>query len=387
MLKLPYPFLRKLNSISLSVLFKSFYDEITNLPILKSQGNRPLKMEFEEQFKILVYFHLQGYDSMRDLIQVLKEDDFAKAFIAPKEGIEKSSFSEAINSRGLEQMELMYKALCKRAKNLLPQQNSKFGNLIAIDGTLINAVLSMFWADYSKNLKKAKAHFGFDLNSSIPRKVFLTKGKDAERPFANKIISSDETGVMDRGYQSNELFDKLQEENKKFVCRIKNNTIKTSVSKNSIEESDIVFFDEEVFLGNPNNKKQAKKSVRVVGYKADGSIYHIATNRRDLPAEDIATIYKLRWEIEKFFSWWKRHLKVYHLIARSEYGLMMQIYAGLCTYLLLAIYCHEEHGEKVSIKRVRELRNKINNELRASMQEGYEADNDIKIFKEQKTPN
>jgi len=75
-------------------------------------------------------------------------------------------------------------------------------------------------------------------------------------------------------------------------------------------------------------------------------------------------IYKLRWEIEKFFGWWKRHLRVYHLIARSEYGLMVQILAGLITYLLLAIYCHQKHNEKVSIQRVRELRIKIQNEAR-----------------------
>jgi hypothetical protein len=34
----------------------------------------------------------------------------------------------------------------------------------------------------------------------------------------------------------------------------------------------------------------------------------------------------------------------------------------LITYLLPAIYCHEEHGERVSIHRVRELRNKIRSE-------------------------
>jgi hypothetical protein len=84
----------------------------------------------------------------------------------------------------------------------------------------------------------------------------------------------------------------------------------------------------------------------------------------DLTAEDIALVYKLRWDIEKFFAWWKRHLHVYHLIARSQYGLMVQILGGLITYLLLAIYCHEEYGERVSIKRVRSLRNKINNEIR-----------------------
>jgi hypothetical protein len=53
-------------------------------------------------------------------------------------------------------------------------------------------------------------------------------------------------------------------------------------------------------------------------------------------------------------------------IARSEHGLMVQILGGLITYLLLAIYCHKNHGEPVSIKRVRQLRIQIQNELRDS---------------------
>lgn len=100
----------------------------------------------------------------------------------------------------------------------------------------------------------------------------------------------------------------------------------------------------------------------VVGYKADGKSYWVATDRFDLSAEDIALAYKMRWAIESFFAWWKRHLKVYHLIARSPYGLLMQILSGLITYLLLAIHCHEQHDERVSIQRVRQLRNKIRNE-------------------------
>jgi hypothetical protein len=54
------------------------------------------------------------------------------------------------------------------------------------------------------------------------------------------------------------------------------------------------------------------------------------------------------------------------LISRSTYGVMVQIFAGLITYLFMAIYCAEEHGERVNMKRVRELRNTIQNELRAS---------------------
>lgn len=56
-------------------------------------------------------------------------------------------------------------------------------------------------------------------------------------------------------------------------------------------------------------------------------------------------------------------MKVYHLIARSEYGSMVQILAELISYLLMAIYCHEEYGEKVPIIKIRELRTAIFNEL------------------------
>ena len=118
-----------------------------------------------------------------------------------------------------------------------------------------------------------------------------------------------------------------------------------------------------VLLGTPGANQTAEE-LRVVGYRIDNKVYWIATNRYDLSAEEIATVYKLRWNIEIFFGWWKRHLKVYHLIARSKRGLMAQILGGLITYLLLAIYCHEHYKEKVSIKRVRELRIKIQNEAR-----------------------
>jgi hypothetical protein len=57
---------------------------------------------------------------------------------------------------------------------------------------------------------------------------------------------------------------------------------------------------------------------------------------------------------------------------------MVQILAGLITYLLLAIHCHQNHGEPVNIKRVRELRIKIQNELRIA-----EESQDPQIFKEQ----
>ena len=372
------PYQKKHHSPSFWQLFQPLKKILPETPALQSRGDRPLQMNFEDQLKALIFFHLEEHVSARHLIQVLKEDQFARVNIAPKDGIGKSSFSEAINNRGLEQLQSVFEKLSNEASNILPRQHADLGQLVAFDGSLIDAVLSMTWADYRKASKKAKTHVGFNLNYAIPTKIFLTDGNGAERPFVSQILSPGQTGVGDRGYQQHDLFDCLQTEGKSFVIRIKANTTKTLVKEHDVKADSIVFYDAEVLLGTRENNNQTKKSVRLVAYRVDGVDYWIATDRRDLTAEQIAEIYKLRWDIENFFAWWKRHLRVYHLIARSQHGLMVQILGGLITYLLLAIYCYKNHNEPVSIKRVRELRIQIQNELHDS-----HSSSDPSTFKEQ----
>lgn len=357
---------RKPNALDFFSLFQPVIEATSRMPDLHSKGNRPLQMTFEEHLRALVYFHLEEHHSAQHLLQVLEEDDFARSAIAPENGIKKSSFSEATNSRGLEQFMHVYQDLQAQASAILPKQHPELGDLVGIDGSLINATLSMHWADYRKKSKKAKVHVGFDLNQAIPRKVYLTDGNGAERPFVSLILSDGQTGVMDRGYQSHQRFDQWQRDGKLFLCRIKARTQKTIIHQNPIDPDSIVFFDAMVVLGT-TEVNQTQDPLRLVGYEVDRVKYWIATNRYDLTAEQLATAYKLRWDIENFFAWWKRHLKVYHLIARSEHGLMVQILAGLITYLLLAIYCNRQFNERVSIKRVRQLRIKIQNELRAGV--------------------
>jgi len=334
---------------------------LPDLTPLTSGCNRPLQMTFEDQINILVYFHLEEHHSGRHLLQVLKENDFARQYVAPENGIEKSSFFEDISSRGLEQMVELFGKLYLKAAKQLPKGYAELGDLTIIDGSLIDAVLSMYWADYRDGAKKAKVHIGFDLNRGIPKKIFLTDGKGDERPFVSKILAPGETGVMDRYYQRHKSFDEWQTEGKHFICLIKESTTKAEIRKNDVQPGGIVFYDAVVLLGTPY-VNQTEQEVRLVGYRVANVNYWIATDRHDLSAEQIAFAYKLRWNIEIFFGWWKRHLKVYHLISRSKYGLMVQMLAGLITYILLAIYCHDEYQEQVSVVRLREICIKIRNE-------------------------
>jgi len=364
---------KKIDSKTYKLYTKPLEMALRNVSILLARGARPLKMTFEDQLHALIFFHLEEHESARALVQDLNHNEFAKENIAPDGGISLSSFCEAINHRGLTQLQHVFMELYKQASSVLPKKYKELGDLVAIDGSLIDAVLSMYWADYRKNSKKAKGHFGFNVNQGIPSKIHLSDGNASERPFVNMILSPGQTGIMDRGYQSHKNFDRLQDEGKHFVCRVKISTIKKVIKENQVDPDSYVFYDAEVLLGT-KGINQTEKSVRLVGYKVEGVEYFVATDRTDLSAEQIATIYKLRWTIESFFKWWKKHLKVYHLIARSKHGLMVQILGGLISYLLMAIYCREQFNEGVSIERIRELRIIIKNELM-----GFEQSNNTEL--------
>jgi len=351
----------KYQFFSYAQFYQPLKKRLVAVPPLKPGGNKPILMDFEHQLKALTFFHLEEHKSGRHLLQDLQENEFACKEIAPPQGIKKSTFFEAINHRGLDEMLYLFHQLYADAAHALPKEHAQWGELVAIDGTLIDAVLSMYWADYNSSVKKAKAHFGFNLNQSIPAKIILTKGKAGERPLVDQILAPGQTSVTDRGYQCCRTFDILHNAGKFFVCRIKENSQKTILNHIPFKPGGLVFQDSMIILGDPI-KLHAEHAYRLVGYFVGAKKFWLLTNRFDLSAEDIAAIYKLRWNIENFFAWWKRHLKVYHLIARTQYGLMTQILAGLITYLLLAIYCHNEFNEKVSIKRVRQLRNRIKNE-------------------------
>ena len=45
---------------------------------------------------------------------------------------------------------------------------------------------------------------------------------------------------------------------------------------------------------------QTEKELRLVGYRIDGKDFWVATIRYDLTAEEVAQVYKLRWNIETF---------------------------------------------------------------------------------------
>lgn len=326
---------------------------------LESKSNRPIDFTFSDQIHSLVYLHVEQHASARGLIEDLNDPAHPPLEGLP-DGVARSTFFDALHSRGWPQMQEVFDRLGHKAARILGPSYKELGDLRAIDGSLIEATLSMEWADYTATTHKAKVHLCLDLNRGIPRKLLLTAGKAAERPVAAQQLEKGQTGVLDRGYQDHRQFDTWQEAGKAFVCRIRKNTQKTLLQSLPIPLQTNILFYAEVFLGDLQHR--SRYPVRLVGLKVGRKTFWIATNRTDLTALQIAFIYRLRWEIERFFAWWKRYLNVYPLIAHSPYGLMMQLLSGLITYLLLVIYFHRRFDEPPSLSRLRQFRRDIRKE-------------------------
>jgi hypothetical protein len=60
-------------------------------------------------------------------------------------------------------------------------------------------------------------------------------------------------------------------------------------------------------------------------------------NDLDAPAEEIAALYKRRWQIELFFRWIKQTLKIRHFLGRSENAVRIQLAVALIAFLLLRL--------------------------------------------------
>lgn len=166
---------------------------------LTSGSNRPLTYTFAHQVRALVYYHTEAFTSAQDLLQAAPEDRLANHLLVPPTGLGESTFYEANATRGSQQLLEWVDRLAKKVSQRLKDAHPALGPLKAIDGRLIEATLSMRWAEYSSTQRKAKAHLGFDLNHGLPRHLALTEGKGAERPLVSTLLESGETGVLDRG--------------------------------------------------------------------------------------------------------------------------------------------------------------------------------------------
>ncbi|MPM59294.1 hypothetical protein SDC9_106134 [bioreactor metagenome] len=70
---------------------------------------------------------------------------------------------------------------------------------------------------------------------------------------------------------------------------------------------------------------------------SEDKLLTFVTNIFKYTSEEIAWLYKKRWEIELFFKWIKQNLKIKRFIGHSLNAVMMQIISAIITFIMIRV--------------------------------------------------
>lgn len=214
------------------------------------------------------------------------------------------------------------------------------GQLLAVDGTIWQALPRMAWAMWRHQNTAQSAlrlHVKFNLLEEKPVGAVLRAARRCERAVLREQLRAGEFHVGDRYYgEDYALFEELRAAGCSFVLRLRAEACWEVAQEFALSAEDRaagVVFDGLVRLG----ARQKSAPLRLVRVQADGHDLLLVCDqpRGELGAELVALIYRYRWRIELFFKWLKCILGCRHWLAESEKGVALQVYCALIAALLL----------------------------------------------------
>ena len=313
----------------------------------KYDGNRYVKhLTCWNQLLALMFGQLSNRESLRDVIVAL-EAHRSKCFHLGlgRKPIAKTTLATANQNRDFRIFEefafyMMTHAREKRATDIFKLG----GKVYAFDSTTIPLCLSVFWwAKFRKKKGGVKAHVLYDLEAQVPAFYHITTASVNDSKAMQEIpYETDAYYIFDRGYNNfGELY-RIQRMESFFVVRAKSNLQYRCVRwKRRMPKN--ILTDAEIELTVYKSRKDYPENLRLVRYydeEQDRELMFL-TNALDLTAQQIADLYKNRWQIELFFKWLKQHLKIKKFWGTTENAVRIQISAAITAYCLVAIVQHD----------------------------------------------
>lgn len=210
------------------------------------------------------------------------------------------------------------------------------GRLSVIDSTEISLPEKAGeWAYSSKTKNGVKIHLKLavlDEKTYYPEDAILSTTGVADKEVSiDLVIDRDATYVMDRGYINYTHFHNWMERKINFVVRVKGNSRTKLLTEHSVPSNSRIVRDAEVEIHDIKNDR--KFPLRLVEFLDEkDNKFRILTTRRDLSAEQVAEIYRMRWKIELFFKWVKQHLKLVKLYNHKPAAVWNQLWLALIAY-------------------------------------------------------
>lgn len=213
--------------------------------------------------------------------------------------------------------------------------------IYALDATTIDLCLSLFpWAKFRKNKGAVKLHTLLDIQGSIPVFIEITSGLVHDVNILDVLIP--EPGsfyVMDRAYLDFERLYRIKENLGYFIIRAKKNMKFQRTESRKVDKATGLRCDQIIRLSGFNTRKCYPDKLRRVKYHDNQTdkILVFLTNNFDIPALNVAELYRNRWRVELFFKWIKQHLKIKAFFGTSVNAVKTQIWIAICIYVMVAI--------------------------------------------------
>jgi IS4 transposase len=296
------------------------------------------KLATKRQFIALLYGQFSGSSSLREVVTGMASHE-TRLYHVGTAPVKRSTMSDANSKRSWQVFSELFVQMLPQAHRGLRRATADAVRLI--DSTSVRlSSLSEGWATFSADVFGAKAHIVYDPNADRPVYFAVTPANVNDITAAKAMpIEPGVTYVYDLGYYDYGWWAELDEVGCRFVTRLKKNTpfraVKESrTPKNSNIVSDRIGHLPARLANSRNNPLQVP--VREVTVIIDtGKPLRIVTNDLDAPAEEIADLYKQRWQIELFFRWVKQTLRIRHFIGVSENAVRIQIAVALIAFLIL----------------------------------------------------
>jgi putative transposase len=198
------------------------------------------------------------------------------------------------------------------------------------------------WADWNGRIRGLKMHVVYDPKNDRPCSLEVTPATINDIEVGRRVrLEAGATYVFDKGYCHYGWWTRIDNADAIFVTRAKSNmrlrATQRRKPKKIIGDGFRIIDDVEVRLASKGDSKLAIALRRIRVRRETGGLITLITNDMERSAVDIATLYKIRWQIELLFRWLKQHLVIRKFLGNNENAIQLQILAAMIAYLLLRI--------------------------------------------------
>lgn len=298
------------------------------------------------QLLCMIFGQLTNRDSLRDLIVAIEAHNRKTYHLGFGKNVTRSNLSKANENRNSKIFEEFAYSLIDIARNKLKNENFEIkGKVYAFDSSTIDLCLNVFWwAKFRKSKGGIKLHTLYDITTQIPTFIHITAATVNDVNALDYIpYERDAYYIFDRGYVDYTRLYKITLLSAYFVVRAKSNLKFKRIYSQKVDKSTGVQSDQIGKLtGFYVSKDYPDKLRKVKFYDSEmNRTFVFLTNNMSLTAQEIALLYKNRWQVELFFKWIKQHLKIKTFWGNSENAVRIQIYTAIITYCLVAIVGHD----------------------------------------------